>query len=83
MTPAKLADDALALIWLVESAGLRCRVDKGFLSITGVHEAPREELVGLLKPYKKAIVAYLNLLQLNKAVLDGLDEAYDAGMCLE
>ncbi|MAH50197.1 hypothetical protein CMI37_30535 [Candidatus Pacearchaeota archaeon] len=83
MNVDKQANDALALIWLMGSAGMTYAVDAGVLVITGVEGSPIEELVGLLKPYKEAIIAYLNVLELNKSARTDIDEAYDAGMRLE
>jgi hypothetical protein len=77
----KQANDALALIWIMGSAGITCGVDAGVLVIRGIHNgSPREEILGLLEPYKEAIIGYLNILELNKEARTDIDESYDAGM---
>lgn len=78
MTPEKQADDALALMWLCARSGISLQVDKGALLMRGIDGAPRAELRSLIKPYKAALIGYINALELPVGVRKDIDEAFDA-----
>lgn len=65
LSPEKQADDAIGLIWLCSTAGVALRVDGKKLIVRGHKGWPKEELGSLLRPYKTAIIHYLDKLAEN------------------
>jgi hypothetical protein len=75
MTPEQQANGALGLIWLLTKADMRMERSGDKLKLTGMAGSPKEELLVLIKPYKEAILGYLDRLLLNPGVRRDIEEA--------
>jgi hypothetical protein len=75
MTPEQQVDGGLALIWLMDRAGIRMSRNGDMLHLEGMKGSPKPELLRLLKPYKEAILGYLDRIGLNPGVRRDIEDA--------